>query len=97
MAKKGQGRIMPPSLPVQEMVALLSAAIENRDDFVLAWEPRPGDTPDPGTEPVIHIMTGNLITPCRLNGLKGRVIVYEDEGARVVTFRERDMHTGREK
>ncbi|MFZ0005024.1 MAG: hypothetical protein WCC86_04605 [Methanoregula sp.] len=31
-------------------------------------------------------MTGILITPCRLNDLKGRLSLYEDEGARITTF-----------
>ena len=72
-------------------MVILLAAVKNRDDFVLTWEPRPRDTPELGTEPVIHVMTGNLITPCRLNGLKGRVMLYEDEGARITTFKEGDF------
>jgi len=64
---------------------MLSRALENHDDFVLAWEPRPGEEPGPGTQPVVHLMTGNLITSCRLNALRGRVQVFEDEGARIVT------------
>ena len=70
---------------------MLAAALRNREDFVLTREPRPDETEHSGTEPVIHVMTGNLITPCRLNGLKGRVAAYGDEGARIVTFRERDL------
>jgi hypothetical protein len=66
---------------------MLSAAVTNHDDFVLAWELRPGEEPAPGTEPVVHVMTGNLVTPCRLNGIKGRAMLYGDEGARIVTFK----------
>jgi hypothetical protein len=72
-------------------VEILSSAVENHDDFVLAWEPRPGEEPAPGTEPVVHIITGNLVTPCRLNGLKGRAMLYEDEGARILTFKGRSV------
>ncbi|WP_292424222.1 hypothetical protein [Methanoregula sp.] len=76
---------------------MLLSALKKHEDFVLAREPRPGETADPETEPVIHIMTGNLITSCRLNGLKGRVMLYDDEGARIVTIREKDLTTGPEK
>ena len=75
---------IPVSLQ-RELSVMLSRALENHDDFVLAWEPRPGEDPAPGIQTVAHIMTGNLITSCRLNALLGRVMVYEDEGARSVT------------
>jgi hypothetical protein len=71
--------------------------LKNHEDFVLAREPRPGDTADPETGPVIHVMTGNLITSCRLNALRGRVMLYDDEGARIVTILEKDLATGPEK
>jgi len=87
MAKRGHPRTTIPGLLQEELVAMLSAAVRNHDDFVLAWEVRPGEEPAPGTEPVVHVMTGNLVTPCRLNGIKGRAMLYEDEGARIVTFR----------
>jgi hypothetical protein len=97
MAKRGHPRTTISKLPQEELVAMLSAAVANHDDFVLAWEPRPGEEPASGTEPVVHVMTGNLVTPCRLNGLKGRAILYEDEGARIVTFKENDDTTGPKK
>jgi hypothetical protein len=78
-------------------VGLLSTAVANHDDFVLAWEPRPGEEPEPGAEPVVHVMTGNLVTPCRLNGLKGRAMLFEDEGARIVTFKGRSVPARRKK
>ncbi len=65
----------------------LSAAIANHHDFVLTWEPQLGEAP----EPVIYIMTGNLITPCRLNGLRDRAKLFEDEGARIVMFKSRTV------
>jgi len=90
-------RTQKPSkkVPFEKIPELLFTALKNGDDFVLTREPRLGE--EPGTEPVIHILTGNLITPCRLNGLKGRALAYEDEGARIVTFREKDLISGPEK
>jgi len=92
-------RTQKPSkkVPFEEISSLLFSALKNGDDFVLTREPRPGDEPERGNEPVIHVLTGNLITPCRLNGLLGRAALYEDEGAHVVTFRELDLVSGREK
>jgi len=81
----------------EDIQKVLFLALKNHEDFVLAREPRPGETADPETEPVIHIMTGNLSTSCRLNSLKGRVMLYDDEGARIVTIREKDLMTGPEK
>jgi len=75
MAKRGHPRTTIPVLPQKELVAMLSAAVANHDDFVLAWEPRPGEEPEPGTESLVHVMTGNLVPPCRLNGLKGRALL----------------------
>jgi len=86
MAKKGHGRITLPSLSGKELAVLLADAIENRHDFVLAWEMRPGEEPAPGAEEKVQVLTGDLITPCRLNGIMGRALAYEDEGARIVTF-----------
>jgi len=80
-----------------EIQGLLLLALEKKEDFVLTREPRPGEEPDPGADPVIHILTGNLITRCRLNGLLGRAALYEDEGARAVTIREKDLVCGPEK
>ena len=74
---------------------MLSAAVANHDDFVLAWEPRPGEEPEPGTEPVVHVMTGNLVTPCRRNSLMGRAMLYEDEGARIVSYKAGTIPTRR--
>jgi hypothetical protein len=90
-------RTQKPSgkIPFENISELLFSALKNGDDFVLTRESRPGE--EPGTEPVIHVLTGNLITPCRLNGLLGRAALYEDEGARAVTFREKDLVLGREK
>ncbi len=85
------------NVPFEEISGILFSALKNGDDFVLTREPRPGEEPDPETGPVIHVLTGNLVTPCRLNGLLGRAAVYEDEGARAVTFREKDLVLGREK
>jgi len=63
---------------------MLSGALENHDDFVLAWE-RPGDETGPAPCPVVHVITGNLITPCRLKGITGRALLYEEEGAAILT------------
>ena len=97
MAKKGHGRIEPPSLLNDELVSMLSVAIENRNDFVLAWDIRPGEEPTLEAEEMVHIMTGNLITSCRLNGIRGRALAYEDEGARIGTFILRKSSGTREK
>jgi hypothetical protein len=64
---------------------MLAAAIKNHDDFILTWEPQPDKMVATDTSWEIHVMTGNLITPCRLNNLKSRVMAYEDEGARLVS------------
>jgi hypothetical protein len=87
MAQRGRPRTIIPGLLLEELVAILSAAVANHDDFVLAWEPHPGEEPEPGTEPVVHVITGNLVTPRRLNGLIGRAMLYEDEGARILSFK----------
>jgi hypothetical protein len=82
--KKKHGK-KPGSLPIEVIAGLLSDALKNRDDFILTWEPHPGEDVAPDTQQEIHIMTGNLITSCRLNNLKSRVLLYEDEGARIVS------------
>jgi hypothetical protein len=97
MAGRVQRRKNSPVFSVEDIQKILLSALKNHEDFVLAREPRPGDTADPETGPVIHILTGNLITSCRLNALRGRVMLYDDEGARIVTIREKDLATGPEK
>jgi hypothetical protein len=82
--KKKRGK-KTESLTIGAITGILSDALKNHDDFILTWEPRPGEEVAPGTKQEIHIMTGNLITSCRLNNLKGRVLLYEDEGARIVS------------
>ena len=78
-------RKKPGSLTIGAIAGMLAAALKNHDDFILTWEPRPGEEVAPETKQEIHIMTGNLITSCRLNNLKSRVMMYEDEGARIVS------------
>ncbi len=73
------------SLTIGVIAGMLAATLKNHDDFILTWEPRPGEEVAPGAKQEIHIMTGNLITSCRLNNLKSRVLLYEDEGARIVS------------
>ncbi|MGA2699251.1 MAG: hypothetical protein ABSE74_06395 [Methanoregula sp.] len=96
MPEKEKHRRTSPGLLQRELSIMLSRALENREDFVLAWEPRPDEEPTPGTHPVAHIMTGNLITSCRLNALLGRVMVYEDEGARSVTVSLNSVRAARQ-
>jgi len=67
------------------ITGMLAAAIKNHDDFILTWEPRPDEEAEVGAEREIHVMTGKLITVCRLNNLKSRVAAYEDEGAQIVS------------
>jgi hypothetical protein len=74
------------SLTFGAITEMLSTAMKNHDDFILTWEPRPGEEVEPGAPREIHIMTGNLITSCRLNNLKSRVLLYEDEGARIMSY-----------
>ena len=83
ITKKRQKK--PKVLTIAEVTEMLLAAIKNHDDFILTWELRPGEEIDEGIKRELHVMTGNLITTCRLNNLKGRVAAYEDEGARIVT------------
>ena len=97
MAKREQRRRKSTGFLFGELAGMLSASVENHDDFVLAWEPRPGEDPEPGTEPVVHVMTGNLITPCRLNGIKGRALLYQDEGGRIMTFKGKNVTARTEK
>jgi hypothetical protein len=97
MAGRVQRRKNSRVFPAEDIQKMLLLALKNHEDFVLAREPRPGETADPETGPVIHVMTGNLITSCRLNGIRGRALLYEDEGARIVTIREKDLVFGREK
>jgi hypothetical protein len=82
--KKKRGKTAGP-LTIGAIAGMLSDALKNHDDFILTWEPRPGEEVAPETKQEIHIMTGNLITSCRLNNLKSRVVMYEDEGARIVS------------
>jgi hypothetical protein len=84
-SQKKKRRKKTGSLTVRAITGMLSAALKNHDDFILTWEPRPGEEVAPGTKQEIHIMTGNLITFCRLNNLKSRVLLYEDEGAQLVS------------
>ncbi|MFA5332551.1 MAG: hypothetical protein WC342_09245 [Methanoregula sp.] len=70
----------------------LVRAIRDRDDLVLAWE-RSGNETGPEDCPVVHVITGNLVTPCRLNGITGRAHLYDDEGATVITGIWRDEGT----
>jgi len=91
MAGSGKHRKTPRGLSREDICDLLLSALKNHEDFILTREPRAGEEAGAGTEPMIHIMTGNLITACRLNGLFGRVRFYEDEGARMVTVREQDI------
>ena len=84
-SQKKQHRKKTGSLTVEAITGMLSDALKNHDDFILTWEPRPGEEMAPETQQEIHIMTGDLITSCRLNNLKGRVLLYEDEGARIVS------------
>ena len=97
MAGRVRQQKTPKKFSSVEIQRLHFLALEKKEDFVLTREPRPGEEPEPGTLPVIHIITGNLITPCRLNSLKGRALAYGDEGARVVTFNETDLVFGPEK
>ena len=85
MARTKKRQKKAGSLTIPEVTEMLLAAIKNHDDFILTWEPRPGEKADQGVKRELHVMTGNLITTCRLNNLKGRVAAYEDEGARIVT------------
>jgi hypothetical protein len=84
-APKKKRRKNTGSLTIGAITGMLSDALKNHDDFILTWEPRPGEEVAHGTKQEIHIMTGNLITSCRLNNLKGRVLLYKDEGARIVS------------
>jgi len=84
-SQKKKRRKTTGSLTIGAVVGMLSDALKNRDDFILTWEPRPGEEMAPETKQEIHIMTGNLITSCRLNNLKSRVLMYEDEGARIMS------------
>jgi hypothetical protein len=84
-APKKQRRKKTESLTFGAITEMLSTALKNHDDFILTWEPRRGEEVTPETKQEIHIMTGNLITSCRLNNLKSRVLLYEDEGARIVS------------
>jgi hypothetical protein len=97
MARGRQSQKRGQKISAGEIQKLLFVALENGDDFVLTREPRPGEEPDTKTGSVIHILTGNLITPCRLNRLRGRVACYEDEGARILSIREKDLISGPEK
>jgi hypothetical protein len=82
--KKKDGKKLNPR-HIDTIAGMLSDALKNHDDFILTWEPHPGEDAAPGTKQEIHIMTGNLITSCRLNNLRSRVLLYEDDGARIVS------------
>ena len=84
-SQKKKRRKTTGSLTIETIAGMLSDAIKNHDDFILTWEPHPGEDVAPDTQQEIHIMTGNLITSCRLNNLKSRVLMYEDEGARIMS------------
>ena len=78
-AKKSRKKPEPCS---PEMVArLLATALTNGQDFIVTFEPRPGDE----TKPAIHVLTGPLITSCMLGNLQRRASLYEDEGATMIT------------
>ena len=84
-SQKKNPRKKTGSLPIDVIAGMLATALKNRDDFILTWEPRPDEEVGPETKQEIHIMTGNLITSCRLNNLKSRVLMFEDEGARIMS------------
>lgn len=77
-------RKQPVRVTYDEVADALIRAIRKREDFVLAWE---RDDIYDGQESslLVHVMTGNLVTPCRLNGITGRALLYGDEGARIIT------------
>jgi len=84
-SQKKKRRKTTGPLTIGVIAGMLSDALKDHDDFILTWEPRPGEEMAPETQQEIHIMTGNLITSCRLNNLKSRVLLYEEEGARIVS------------
>jgi len=84
MAKIDKGPISSSKSQKEEVAALLFAAIDNRRDFVFAWERI--EEPLEETKPTAFAITGDLVTPCRLRGILGRATAYEDDGARIVTF-----------
>ena len=61
MAGRVQRRKSSRVIPAEDIQKMLLFALKNHEDFVLAREPRPGETADPETGPVIHVMTGNHI------------------------------------
>ena len=77
-AKKGarrKGRETPTD-PGDLIGTLIRAALNERNDFILAFE-RDGD--EPGK---LHAFSGKLITPCMLGTLTNRTELLQEEGSR---------------
>lgn len=64
-----------------EILAMLDHALENRMDFVLAFEEE-----DEGVFPRMHAMSGRLITRCMLGTLRNRMDLQLDEGGEYRAF-----------
>ncbi|MDD1686354.1 hypothetical protein [Methanoregula sp.] len=71
------------SRPLADLLpALLQTAIEESNDFILAFE----TDPDTGRRK-IHVMSGKFVTPCMLRKLIGQAESQRDEGSTRISRR----------
>lgn len=71
-----------PSLPARDIAAtMFSQALINGDDCILTFE-----TGEEG-ERVLHILTGQLITPCMLGTLSNRCGLPEQQRSRHIILK----------
>ena len=65
------------------LTQVLSSALSRQDDFIVTYETDADDE----KRKEIHVMTGNLISPCMLGTLKNRVELQESDGSKRLTMR----------
>ena len=76
MAGKKKSRSKPHKPFRETLTDALTAAFENRDDFIVVFETVLDE------EQRVHVMTGRLISPCMLGTLTNRCELQQDEGSR---------------
>jgi len=73
-------RRMSKARVIETVTGMLTAALEQGEDCIVTYE----TYPDTGRTD-LHVMIGQLISPCMLGTLKNKAEIHEDEGSRLWT------------